>query len=1153
MIKHLATLFALILHCTLSAQTAIWQETFDPAPAAGWNLAGSFGVNDADANFWTVSDNEGGVAAGGCGTGGNGNNTLHITSTFNATGGAAYNAGGLCPFLFCVETHTRAESPAISTVGVTAAITLNFDYIEEGDGALDDFFVQYSTNGGGTWTTLSNPSKTANGACFPQGTWTSYSATLPAACNGIANLKIGMCWQNNDDGLGTDPSVAINDISLTVPTATNTKPVALNDSALVPCNAPTVINLLVNDGDVDAGQTLSLFGTFGITGGSVSTVGNVLTFTPPLNGSGLFSFSYVIIDNGTPALKDTAVVYIAVSGCGNNAPIAINDTVSIPCSTPTVVPIFANDIDIDLGQTLAWCAVWNVPPGFLASYTGSALQLSSFGPSGTYTLTYCVCDNGTPSLCDTGLVVVTVTGCNSAPVAINDTIIIGCNTSGMVLPIINDNDVNAGQVLSLSSVLNIPSGATVLTSGNSLTFTPPLNSSGNFIFSYVVCDNGLPSLCDTASVVVHVTACNNPPNATNDTVSTTCNTSIAVNALSNDADPDLGQVISISAVYNVPSGCTALVIGNSISFTPPTNVGGTFSFSYIVCDNGSPALCDTATIAVTVTACNTAPIAHSDTVGTSCNTLVVINPLSNDTDVDAGQLLSLGSLYNIPAGASASIAGNTINFTPPANTAGNFTFTYVVCDNGTPSLCDTAAILVNVSGCNIKPTAVFDSATVPCNVNVQIAVLNNDVELDPGQTLAISGLWNIPAGASATFAGSSVFFTYGTVSPGTYLLNYSICDNGAPSLCDTGTLKLFVLACNLPPVALPDTIILDCNTPYSFTPLGNDSDPDGVNVGLELSQFPIVSNGVFTFNGTVITYTPANGYSGSFAIPYVLKDGGFPTGYDTSFIYVTVRSCVGIPVADFSISDTFICEGDCINFFDNSSNAPNSWLWSFDGAAQGNSILQNPTGICYPVAGQYNVTLVASTNNGSSAPQIKAGVVKVVAQPLAISVTFVDTIGKTIMFDATTPEAISYTWLPLGGLTSTGVDAKKNHTVGLASVYYCTVITAAGCEVTHAFSVSPVAASTDSNLLWIPTAFSPNGDGDNDTWRPKSHNVKSYRAIICNRWGEQVFETTDVNQSWQGSYKGASIKGVEVFYYYIDVEFMDGSLRIAKGDLTLVQ
>lgn len=202
--------YSLILTETFNSggQTTVWQENFNTA--ANWNLSFPTGINAANANFWVINDNEGGVTPPGCGVANNGNNTLHITSQIFPNSGAAYNAGGLCPFI-CVTTNVMAHTNNISTVGYSN-LTLSFDFISNGQGLLDNLSLLY--NDGSGWTVL-DPSLKSQ-VCFNgQGQWTNYSIALPASCDNIPNLQIGFNWTNNDDGIGSDPSAAIDNIVIT--------------------------------------------------------------------------------------------------------------------------------------------------------------------------------------------------------------------------------------------------------------------------------------------------------------------------------------------------------------------------------------------------------------------------------------------------------------------------------------------------------------------------------------------------------------------------------------------------------------------------------------------------------------------------------------------------------------------------------------------------------------------------------------------------------------------------------------------------------------------------------------------------------------------------------------------------------------------------
>src|SRR5690606_22643499 len=142
---------------------------------------------------------------------------MHITSVFNPTGGAAYDAGGLCGILYCPQTNRRAQSPVINCTG-RSNITLSFNYIEFGEGTNDNATLWYYD--GSTWAQIADMPKTncCGGACngFRQGQWTNYTIMLPASANNNANVQIGFKWQNNDDGVGTDPSFAVDDIALSV-------------------------------------------------------------------------------------------------------------------------------------------------------------------------------------------------------------------------------------------------------------------------------------------------------------------------------------------------------------------------------------------------------------------------------------------------------------------------------------------------------------------------------------------------------------------------------------------------------------------------------------------------------------------------------------------------------------------------------------------------------------------------------------------------------------------------------------------------------------------------------------------------------------------------------------------------------------------------
>jgi len=90
--------------------------------------------------------------------------------------------------------------------------------------------------------------------------------------------------------------------------------------------------------------------------------------------------------------------------------------------------------------------------------------------------------------------------------------------------------------------------------------------------------------------------------------------------------------------------------------------------------------------------------------------------------------------------------------------------------------------------------------------------------------------------------------------------------------------------------------------------------------------------------------------------------------------------------------------------------------------------------------------------------------------------------------------------------------------------------------------------------LFVPNAFSPNGDGINDFFHPiYLCPVNEYDLEIFDRWGELTFQTNDIEQKWDGTYNGESCE-LDVYVYMIHYTNSKTGLRkLLKGNVTLVQ
>ncbi|MEM6263576.1 MAG: hypothetical protein AAGI38_13775, partial [Bacteroidota bacterium] len=230
----------------LKAQTVLWTEDFSggasirgtlaanyPAQVAGNWTQTNIGVQGPDANEWYVSVEECGAGVDSCGfvcPAGRNDASLHISAIGGLCGtpdcGAAYDAGG---FVTNTTTSKRLESPNINTTGF-GTISVQFNYIGFGDGINDRAQLVYSCDGGTNWNVLAT--LTSQCCCLlpgfcggpdpipctnifsGQGYWRAANFPLPVCAEDIPNLKVGFLWTNNNDGVGSDPSFAVDDITV---------------------------------------------------------------------------------------------------------------------------------------------------------------------------------------------------------------------------------------------------------------------------------------------------------------------------------------------------------------------------------------------------------------------------------------------------------------------------------------------------------------------------------------------------------------------------------------------------------------------------------------------------------------------------------------------------------------------------------------------------------------------------------------------------------------------------------------------------------------------------------------------------------------------------------------------------------------------------
>ncbi|MFY7893463.1 MAG: tandem-95 repeat protein, partial [Pirellula sp.] len=355
----------------------------------------------------------------------------------------------------------------------------------------------------------------------------------------------------------------------------------------------------------------------------------------------------------------------------------------------------------------------------------------------------------------------------------------------------------ANQTVSISTSVDRPALFTAqptIDSNGVLRFTPAPNASGVAIVSVVATDNGPstpPNVNRSQSKTFSITInpINDAPIALDNSYSTDEHTILNVTApgvLANDTDPDLpndtlsvasfqatselGAAVTVrndgSVVYNptVSARLRAMVDGQSLVDT----------FTYRAKDTAG-LLSNVATVSITVSGINDAPVANNDTFTVPFNVSELLPVLANDTDVDTP--LDIGSIEigRLPVnGTVAPTSSGTVRYTPRTGFRGQDTFTYRVRDS-LGKYSQEATVTVNV---NTAPVAVPDSAITKRDTQILIDVLANDFDTDGTINRSTVNIVTPPNfGTAVAQSDGRILFIPQAGFTGTATFAYAVSDN----------------------------------------------------------------------------------------------------------------------------------------------------------------------------------------------------------------------------------------------------------------------------------------------------------------------------------------------------------------------------------------
>ena len=472
-----------------------------------------------------------------------------------------------------------------------------------------------------------------------------------------------------------------------------------------------------------------------------------------------------------------------------------------------------------------------------------------------------------------------------APVPADDYLV--TNEDVQVIAYVLDNDTDPeGDALHVSSV-----GATDPAAGigrwffngkYTYVFTPKANFNGDTSVWYTVSDGTNAAV--KAWVYITVNPVEDPPNAVNDTVAVVEDTPTDVTAaiLANDADPDAGDTIEITAVSGASGGSVDLAAG-VVTFDPAADLCGAAAggFDYTISDGDQT---DTAHVTVDITCVSEyPPVAVDDTVTVVEDTPTDVTAaiLANDTDADQYETLGVSAVANA-TGGTVDLAGGVVTFTPAGNLCGDAAgaFDYTVTD-GTFS--DDGSVTVDITCVNDLPVAVDDTASGTEDQDVIIAeatLLANDSDVETAD-LSIVSVGNATHGAVST-DGTDVTFVPEADYCGEATFTYDVTDGTAETL---GTVTITLACVNDAPVAVDDTATVgQGSSPADHDVVANDIDVDGDDLTVSNPSVDPTA-GTVSVELNQVRYAPDPAFTGDAVITYTVSDG---VESDTGALTVTV-------------------------------------------------------------------------------------------------------------------------------------------------------------------------------------------------------------------------------------------------------------------------
>ncbi len=502
------------------------------------------------------------------------------------------------------------------------------------------------------------------------------------------------------------------------------------------------------------------------------------------------------------------------------------------------------------------------------------------------------------------------------------------------------------------------------------------------------------------------------------------------------------------------------------------------------------------------TTCFSAPLVASFTLLPPIDTVICYGDTA-DVFIPATATVSWTPSTGVYPNADTSI----LHFVTNSNT----TYTLTGVDAGICPGIDTLVFSLTINSTN-NPVLIPPVDTVICQGEI------TSMTLDPALTVNL-----LPTQGASTNADTSMLsFSPNTTTTYTLIGKYDIC-----SQPDTIQFTIVVIPkdiVNLNPPS-PLSICVGQNTTMSLDP--------SYSISYSPSNFVTPNS-----DTSVLTFNPLS--STNYTVTAV-SNGPCPTTIILPFtITVTPISTVNIP----PIANTTICAGSIYQV-----NVNNAWHIVVN-PMNGVSFNSDTSKISFAPNTITTYTIYADAGI-CSIPDSASFTIDVQQSPVAafdLSPTIAPLKDAIFSLTNQSTNALTYDWLLNGIYFSNQVNtSRKINQVG----EFCFSLIAKNANGCTDTATNCGSVTEDPSYVFFPNAFTPNGDGKNDEFKPVSNNIVFKAFIIYDRWGTEVFNNNTGLWGWDGKLKGVELPSA-VYYYYFKYS-IKGKEEIKKGDVTLLR